>query len=444
MLRALVLAAVLILTAGTAAAQQRWPSSDWGGGRPGWFDAVAEGNYDASGRPVAHLSLTIPYRNLIFLRGKDGRFHCDYRVRVVQYDESGRDVRVKEYDGEVVVDDYDATRDTTPLKRTLDFPLRIPPHPGAEEMPSKIRLVVQVEIDHSHRWGRRELTIGVPRASSQGVALGDPIVYRSLLPRIGEPDASWMVRVEGEVDPARFVRVSLPVFDLSSGPPFLLVRVYDLGGKAEDDSVTVELRTRADDSKESGWSRIVRLPAGKGGAAALVRVPPSGLQPGRNHLWLHCSGADSREVEVEDFGLDPTDDRQWKQNLRVIEAVASPEEMDTLEAAPPQRRVLLWEEFWKRRDPDPRTAENEVLQEHVRRVAYARRNYRDGGKDGAISDRGRVYVELGPPDSIESQTMLQDGSSEYEIWHYLGPGVSYWFRDNDGLGHWRLIRRQEN
>ena len=77
-------------------------------------------------------------------------------------------------------------------------------------------------------------------------------------------------------------------------------------------------------------------------------------------------------------------------------------------------------------------------------MSHARENFKDGTSDGATSDRGRVSVRLGPPDSIESQTMLQNSSAEYELWHYLDRGETYYFRDDDGLGHWTLVWREED
>jgi GWxTD domain-containing protein len=71
------------------------------------------------------------------------------------------------------------------------------------------------------------------------------------------------------------------------------------------------------------------------------------------------------------------------------------------------------EEFWKIRDPDPSTDENEAKIEFEERVEYANKWFTESeaniGKDirgnkgleqGWNSDRGRVYIVLGPPDSV--------------------------------------------
>lgn len=50
--------------------------------------------------------------------------------------------------------------------------------------------------------------------------------------------------------------------------------------------------------------------------------------------------------------------------------------------------------WWRRQDPRPGTAVNERVAEHLRRVAEATTAY---APDGALDDRGRVYVRFGPP-----------------------------------------------
>jgi len=65
-------------------------------------------------------------------------------------------------------------------------------------------------------------------------------------------------------------------------------------------------------------------------------------------------------------------------------------------------RESFIEQFWQRRDPDPRTPANEFKEEHYRRIAYANEHFTSGDA-GWMTDRGRIYIMHGPPDSIESR-----------------------------------------
>lgn len=54
--------------------------------------------------------------------------------------------------------------------------------------------------------------------------------------------------------------------------------------------------------------------------------------------------------------------------------------------------------FWKRRDPTPSTERNEYQEEHYRRWEFASLQFQEG-VPGWRSDRGRIYIIHGPPDS---------------------------------------------
>ena len=53
--------------------------------------------------------------------------------------------------------------------------------------------------------------------------------------------------------------------------------------------------------------------------------------------------------------------------------------------------------WWRSKDPLPATARNERLEKHLERVAYAEATYRYRQGLRGFDDRGRIYVQLGPP-----------------------------------------------
>ena len=56
--------------------------------------------------------------------------------------------------------------------------------------------------------------------------------------------------------------------------------------------------------------------------------------------------------------------------------------------------------FWRARDPKPETPDNEFRREFARRVAFADENFMDGPTRGSLTDRGMVFVLLGPPTGV--------------------------------------------
>jgi GWxTD domain-containing protein len=67
--------------------------------------------------------------------------------------------------------------------------------------------------------------------------------------------------------------------------------------------------------------------------------------------------------------------------------------------------------FWKHRDPNPATPENEFKTERDRRLNYANHYFgREEAKAGWRTDRGRMYILLGEPNDIqhfEGKTIYQ-------------------------------------
>jgi GWxTD domain-containing protein len=53
--------------------------------------------------------------------------------------------------------------------------------------------------------------------------------------------------------------------------------------------------------------------------------------------------------------------------------------------------------FWKKRDPKPETPENEFRDEYQKRVAFADSRFTQGETAGSLTDRGMVFILLGPP-----------------------------------------------
>src|SRR4029450_10626623 len=58
--------------------------------------------------------------------------------------------------------------------------------------------------------------------------------------------------------------------------------------------------------------------------------------------------------------------------------------------------------FWPRRDPTPGTLENEYRRTYWTRVLEADRLFRDSTTPGWKTDRGKIYILLGAPDSVET------------------------------------------
>ena len=86
----------------------------------------------------------------------------------------------------------------------------------------------------------------------------------------------------------------------------------------------------------------------------------------------------------------------WEQGP--VRHLLSPEEArDYSRLADPVSRSEFIVNFWKARDPKPETPENEFREEFDKRVAFADSRFAQDEVRGSLTDRGRVFILLGPP-----------------------------------------------
>jgi GWxTD domain-containing protein len=106
-----------------------------------------------------------------------------------------------------------------------------------------------------------------------------------------------------------------------------------------------------------------------------------------------------------------------KEFLSEVRYLISKKERKIFKNTPPEERQKFIEEFWKVRDPDPTTVENEFRDEYYRRIDVANHLFHEGGQ-GWLSDRGRILILLGEP---ERRDVYPTGYTFYE------PPVEIWF-----------------
>jgi GWxTD domain-containing protein len=113
---------------------------------------------------------------------------------------------------------------------------------------------------------------------------------------------------------------------------------------------------------------------------------------------------------------------KYRHFLEVTHWIMTPKEREVFQRlSTDEQRDRFIELFWKMRDPTPGTPENEYRDEMERRFAYVNQRFRFGGVPGWKTDRGRVYMVLGPPKSIERFDMDLD-IYPTEVWYYYGEG----------------------
>lgn len=196
-------------------------------------------------------------------------------------------------------------------------------------------------------------------------------------------------------------------------------RLYGLFAR----QVRVSFSARA--ANEAPWHWRVRILDGRGGAVASQE---STLVASR---WMTASysrdvnGVPAGGYDMEVSAWQDGDDKPLSRKARFSVAwqrdswIRSPvetedyvhlllqgEEEDQFLGMHPGEQERWLDDFWRRRDPDPDTPENEALIAFRQRIAIADQRFgRYGLVRGMFSDMGRVFVRYGEPSEILRQVM---------------------------------------
>lgn len=103
------------------------------------------------------------------------------------------------------------------------------------------------------------------------------------------------------------------------------------------------------------------------------------------------------------------------------------------------------QDFWLKRDPDPETEENEFKKEFFARIEYANKRFREG-VPGWKTDRGRIYIYMGPPDKFEEFFNHDDPDIRGPIlfWIYYNYELGIEFVDERNDGRYRIRQYDGN
>jgi len=121
----------------------------------------------------------------------------------------------------------------------------------------------------------------------------------------------------------------------------------------------------------------------------------------------------------------PPQFRKWLEE-EVVYIISAKERDVFLQLESDRERNIFIDAFWKQRDPNPATEENESKTEHYKRIEYANLWFgRDVPGAGWRTDMGRIYIILGQPKQEE----------KYENDYSLRPTIVWFY---DGMSEYGL------
>jgi GWxTD domain-containing protein len=175
-------------------------------------------------------------------------------------------------------------------------------------------------------------------------------------------------------------------------------------------------------------------------------IPGSSFEPGNYEIVMTAStGAASRTVvsplRLVWYGMPLSIDDPKYAVKPMIHILDDDQYKEISSGSVPEIAKKLWA-YWKTQDPTPLTAYNERMAAFFQRVDYSFFNFATGrSSDGALTDRGKVYILFGPPSQVERR--LLPGESPVEVWAYTNKVKQVFrFTDPSETGNYKLVAVQ--
>lgn len=167
----------------------------------------------------------------------------------------------------------------------------------------------------------------------------------------------------------------------------------------------------------------------------VVRLSPDSVSLGELRLVIG-SGAEERTVSALVSFTQAWVVTNFEEMLDLLRYFGHDDRISAMRKAPASERSRLWREFYAQTDPNPATPENEALNQYFGRVSAANQRFTDEGVAGWRTDRGEVFINLGPPDEVIEST--PGTGSRIIRWTYVEFRLVTYFQDETGFGRLRL------
>jgi GWxTD domain-containing protein len=366
--------------------------------------AFAQGVGDTT---LAILGLSLENRSLNFQREPSG-FSAHYRVDITLRPVTGAPVQVGREETVRVATQPETGRTDESVLFQQHFKL----------LPGPYNVIVNV----------RDMNAGV-----ESRAEGDYTVPKLAPGTSSEPILAY--QVQGRATPADPLKLVInPRGVVSFGGDTLLAYIE---GYAFPRRQTVPFEVR-DGQDSLVYRDSLRFQGGRPIESQVIRIAPDSLVLGEMRLVVGSGATARRSTAIVSFTS------QWlvtsyDQMLSLLRYFGPNPALDSLRRAAPADRAHLWREFRKSSDPDPKTPQNEQLDEYFSRLATANAQIKDEGMPGWRTDRGEVFVVLGAPDEVTEQA--PSTSSRVIRWVYYRYRLTLFFVDESSFGRFRLTSR---
>lgn len=345
---------------------------------------------------LSQLNIAISFVNdeLQFVTTKDKKFRADFLVKLVILNSEGSKVDSVNWQGFVLAQNFKETIATT-IRHTTRGEISL--------APGEYRYRVELVDLETRRAKLREGTATVRDFSGDSVLLSDIAIL----------DAQTLAQT-------RALKNQEPLADSLH---YAFFEIYNL---PLGDSAVVQYEISEPMSGEVVRGRQVIASEGRITKQILAIEEPNVISDATRIKLSIAANDTTHELERQVVpGPSPAKPQiDLKDAIEKLIYIAKGDELKRLRKAKGEEQALEFQKFWEKRDPTPGTAVNEYYEEYYRRIEYANKTF--GSNDrGWRSDRGMIFVKLGPPDYINRPLNFNEYSDSfspqrvYIVWQYI-------------------------
>jgi GWxTD domain-containing protein len=191
-----------------------------------------------------------------------------------------------------------------------------------------------------------------------------------------------------------------------------------------------------DEQQNVIYTDSLRFRGGRPVESQVIRLAPDSISLGELKLSVGSGEAQRSASALVSFS------QAWvitnfEEMLDLLRYFGENERVNAMRKAPASDRTRLWKEFYTATDPNQETPENEALNQYFGRISGANARFTDEGTTGWRTDRGEVFIALGPPDET-IETTPGGAAGRVIRWTYLSHRLNLFFQDETGFGRVRL------
>lgn len=388
-----------------------------------YFDAVSVIS-DQPGKSRIDVYVQIPYQELHFLKIGD-QFLASYEATVQVLAKDKDPVAQRSWKNEVSVADFNLTTSDKRFNLT---------HQSLDVAPGQYEIDVEIYTPENQKRTRQRKSLLVVDFGKDELSFSDIMIVN---------------RLTKAEDKTEIIPNVSATFTRNSGGFYLFFEAYHV---SPIDSLFLVCHI-FDAEKKELWKKEAAEPPTESKMQIFVKVDSTSF-PAGTYIVL-VDGYNARAGSTP--GLKTTTSRrffiQWAdipititdidKAIDEMRYVTTSDELDSIQVGKTlddrRKRFLA---FWDKRNPDPLSGRNPLLEEYYRRVDFANKAF-TRFMDGWRTDRGMVYIRLGPPENIERHP-FEMGSKPYEIWYYYNLNRECIFVDYSGFGDYRLQNASED